>query len=71
VRLQVYGHLLSSPEAVVEWVKGTLLTDYERRLPSPLFAEFIAACREALLQRLGSARPYFYPFKRLLLWATR
>ena len=27
VRLQVYGHLLEGPESVVEWVRGTLLTD--------------------------------------------
>src|SRR4051794_32552538 len=28
VRLQVYLHVLPEPEAVVDWVKGTLLTDY-------------------------------------------
>ena len=33
VRLQVYLHVLPEPGAVVDWVKGTLLTDYRRRLP--------------------------------------
>src|SRR6478735_2538710 len=42
VRLQVYGHLLGSRGDVIEWVKGTLLTDYERRLSAPLFAQFLA-----------------------------
>src|SRR5262249_48022031 len=32
VRLQVYAHRLGSRDDVVEWVKGTLLTDYARRL---------------------------------------
>jgi trans-aconitate 2-methyltransferase len=71
VRLQVYGHVLGSSEDVIEWVKGTLLTDYERRLSAPLFQEFLVAYREALLPRLSARKPYFYPFKRLLLWARR
>jgi trans-aconitate 2-methyltransferase len=71
VRLQVYGHLLGSRADVVEWVKGTLLTDYEKRLSAELFAEFLQTYREALLPRLSADEPYFYPFKRLLLWAAR
>lgn len=71
VRLQVYGHVLSSRDEVVEWVKGSLLTDYERRMPPELFGRFLAAYREALLPQLSASRPYFYPFKRLLLWARR
>jgi trans-aconitate 2-methyltransferase len=69
VRLQVYGHVLESPDAVVEWVKGTLLTDYESRLPESLHKEFVARYRERLNAALGDQRPYFYPFKRILLWA--
>lgn len=71
VRLQVYGHLLGSRADVIEWVKGTLLTDYEKRLSAQLFAQFLEAYREALLPRLSAEQPYFYPFKRLLLWAVR
>jgi len=40
VRLQVYGHLLPSREDEIEWVKGTMLTDYQRNLPPDLFAKF-------------------------------
>jgi trans-aconitate 2-methyltransferase len=69
VRVQVYGHVLAGPEEVVEWVKGSLLTDYQSRLPPELFVRFVARYREVLLSRLGDARPYFFTFKRLLLWA--
>ena len=71
VRLQVYAHRLARRDDVVEWVKGTLLTDYEKRLPPELFARFLARYRERLLPRLSDRRPYFYPFKRILIWATR
>lgn len=71
VRVQVYGHVLGSRADVIEWVKGTLLTDYEKRLTPELFARFLQQYREALLPRLSEREPYFYPFKRLLLWAER
>jgi trans-aconitate 2-methyltransferase len=71
VRLQVYLHHLAVRDEVVEWVKGTLLTDYEARMPPALFEEFLATYRERLLPLLENARPYRYPFKRLLLWGRR
>jgi trans-aconitate 2-methyltransferase len=71
VRLQVYGHLLESTDSVVEWVRGTLLTDYESRLPDALYQEYVARYRERLHAALGEQRPYFYPFKRILLWGRR
>jgi trans-aconitate 2-methyltransferase len=71
VRLQVYLHRLAGPEEVVEWVRGTLLTDYAARMPPDLFEEFLAAYRERLLPRLADRRPFPYPFKRLLFWARR
>jgi trans-aconitate 2-methyltransferase len=71
VRLQVYLHRLAGPEEVVEWVRGTLLTDYAARMPAPLFEEFLDAYRERLLPRLPDRRPFPYPFKRLLLWGRR
>ena len=71
MRLQVYGHVLESPDAVVEWVRGTLLTDYESRMPQPLYEEFVARYRARLSAALGDQRPYFYPFKRILLWGRR
>lgn len=71
VRLQVYGHRLASRDEVVEWVKGTLLTEYEKRLPPDLFGKFLERYRAALLPRLEDARPHFYPFKRILAWARK
>jgi trans-aconitate 2-methyltransferase len=69
VRLQVYGHNLSSREDVVEWVKGSLLTAYQKRLPADLYEEFMDRYRERLMSRLEDIRPYFLTYKRILLWA--
>jgi trans-aconitate 2-methyltransferase len=71
VRMQVYGHVLESSDSVVEWVRGTLLTDYEKRLPEELYSLFVDRYRERLHAALGDQRPYFYPFKRILLWGRR
>jgi trans-aconitate 2-methyltransferase len=71
VRLQVYGHRLESREQVVEWVKGSLLTDYEKRMSPDLFGRFLLRYREVLMPRLPDTRPFFFPFKRILFWAAR
>jgi trans-aconitate 2-methyltransferase len=71
VRLQVYGHRLAARDEVVEWVKGSLLTDYQRRLPAELYEPFVTRYRERLLPRLADTAPYFFTFKRVLLWARR
>lgn len=66
VRMQVYGHELDSAASVIEWVKGTLLTDYEKRL-GDRYPQFLDEYRKRLLPRLGDPRPFFYTYKRLLL----
>jgi trans-aconitate 2-methyltransferase len=71
VRLQVYGHVLAARTDVIEWVKGTLLVDYKKRLDPDLFARFLDRYGERLLARLGPKEPFFYAFKRLLFWAER
>jgi trans-aconitate 2-methyltransferase len=71
VRVQVYAHELESRDAVVEWVRGSTLTDYERRLPSELWPRFLERYRERLLPQLAETRPFFYPFKRVLFWGSR
>lgn len=69
VRLQVYGHTLGSTADVVEWVKGTSLTRFRKALADDaLFDEFVARYRRRLLDCLGEHSPFFYPFKRVLLW---
>lgn len=69
VRMEVYGHELSSTEDVVEWVMGSLLTPYRTRLSPELFEAFVDRYRERLLEELGEREPYFYGFRRILCWA--
>jgi trans-aconitate 2-methyltransferase len=68
VRMQVYGHRLASREDVIEWVKGTLLTDYAKRMSGEMFARFLERYREVLFARVGEERPFFYTYKRVLVW---
>jgi len=70
VRLQVYLHHLRSREEVVEWVKGSLLTDYRSRLTPELYTRFLQRYRERLQPRLPDVRPFLFPFKRILFWAA-
>jgi trans-aconitate 2-methyltransferase len=56
---------------VVEWVRGSVLTDYERRMPAALWSRFLERYREALLPQLEDARPFLYSYKRVLFWAAR
>ena len=69
VRLQVYGHVLASSRDVVQWVRGTSLTRFEKRLPPELYAEFLRRYETALIAEIGDHRPYFFPFRRILMWA--
>lgn len=71
VRLQVYGHVLESTEAVVEWVKGTSLTRIKAVMADNDYEQFLHEYGRRLLAELGDHRPYFYPFKRILIWGRR
>jgi len=71
VRVHVYLHELEGPEAVVEWVAGTLLNAYRARLSPEDFERFCARHREDLLDALPDDRPYPFTFPRILLWARR
>ncbi len=68
VKLQIYGHLLPSPEAVIEWYRGTLLTTYEQRLDVETYERFVSRYREKLMKYLDDERPFFFPYKRILIW---
>ena len=70
VRMQVYGHELDSSEAVVDWVRGALLTDYESRLGSR-FPGFLEEYGRRVVEALGASSPFFYTYKRILIWASR
>jgi trans-aconitate 2-methyltransferase len=71
VRMQVYLHHLAARDDVVEWVRGSFLTDYQRRMSPELFARFLERYRSVLLERLDDTRPFVYPFKRILAWGSR
>jgi trans-aconitate 2-methyltransferase len=71
VRLQVYGHELPGVHAVVEWVKGTTLTRFAKALPADVYDRFLVEYTGRLVDALGDARPYFYPFKRILMWGRK
>ncbi len=67
-RLVVYPHVLGRAEDVIEWMKGTLLTEYARHLPPELYPAFVSAHRDRVLAAAGDAAPFFFPFKRILCW---
>ncbi|MCB9898238.1 MAG: methyltransferase domain-containing protein [Planctomycetes bacterium] len=71
VRVVVYPHLLPEPADVVGWVRGTTLTDYERRLPEQAYARFLERYREALLAVLPDERPCLFTFRRVFFAARR
>ena len=71
VRRQVYAHVLPETRAVVEWVKGSLLTPFRERLSAEGYAHFLERYEHELLSAEGDRRPYLYPFKRILIWGRR
>ena len=69
VRLQVYPHVLPSSRAVVQWVRGTTLTRFQKHLSPKVFEEFVADYEVALIAAVGDRTPFFFPFRRILMWA--
>jgi len=69
-RIQVYGSLMPSGLDVIEWVKGTLMNFYRLRLNPHDYAHFEKAYAARMAEALGT-QPYFYAFKRMLLWGRR
>ena len=70
VRMQIYGHVLDQARDVIEWVRGSLLTDYQQRMSEAEFARFLEVYEERLLPVLGDERPFFYTYKRILMWGS-
>lgn len=71
IRLQVYGMELGSSDDVVEWVKGTTLTRFQKAFSPKQYDQFVDVYRGRLRAELDDRRPYFYAFKRILFWARR
>ena len=70
VRVVVYAHLLDTREDVVEWVRGALLTEYQKRLAPPDWERFLQRYRQLLIPQLEDLRPYFYSNPRILIWGA-
>jgi trans-aconitate 2-methyltransferase len=73
-RMQVYVHRLPDTASVVEWVKGTLLTQYRRDLGEDRYDEFMDRYRRELLAALGDpdgTAPYTFLFRRILFRGRR
>lgn len=71
VRAVVYPQRLPDADAVVTWMRGTTLTDYERRMSRDVFADFVARYAEVLAARLPPERPVPFDFRRILFTARR
>lgn len=68
--IKVYPKIMHSVDEIIEWTKGTLLTYYQKFLSEEDFLNFIKAYHFELESKLGKGK-YFYPFKRILLWAQK
>jgi trans-aconitate 2-methyltransferase len=67
--VKVYGHELESREGVVEWVKGSTLTPFKKRLTTKKYDSFLKEYERRLFSEIKDERPFFFTFKRILLWA--
>lgn len=69
VRLYVYLHRLPDRGALVEWVRGSMLTAYEKRLSAAGYEQFLSRYRDLLFEHIPDEQPCLFTFKRMLLWA--
>ena len=67
---KVYPHILNDVDAVIDWMRGSVLIPYLDRLPRELHNSFIASYRKRLLERWPKG-PIFFPYRRILFAATR
>ncbi|HEY4279494.1 MAG TPA: methyltransferase domain-containing protein [Conexibacter sp.] len=68
VERRVYLHLLDGPEGLIDWFRGSLLSEYERRLDPAVFEAFMTRYRSLLLERVEPRSPYPLAFPRILMW---
>ena len=69
VRLEVYAHELPDRDAVVEWLKGTTLTDYQGRLDPAMWALYLVRYTERLREVLPDDRPFLFTYPRIFVTA--
>lgn len=70
VRLEVYSHELPATESLIDWLDGTSLTRLRSWLTDELYRKYLAELRSELFVRIGAKRPYFFAFKRILMWGS-
>ncbi len=61
VEMVVYAHVLPSRDDVVEWVKGTLLTDYQKRMPAEMWPRFLERYRDGAAAEARRRAAVFLP----------
>ena len=47
-----------------------MLTRFEKRLDPAAFDAFVGDYETELLRVLGDEAPHFFPFRRILMWAS-
>ncbi len=65
---KLYAHPMSSSSQVVEWVKGSYLTQFEKQMEPARYSEFLRDYAGEFVDRVGDGA-YLYTFKRLFLYA--
>lgn len=65
---KLYAHPMPSAALVVEWVKGTYLTHFEKQMEPARYQEFLRDYAGEFTDRTGDGA-YLYTFKRLFLYA--
>lgn len=70
VLLKVYPHVLEDGDAILEWVRGTLLVPYMEKLPQGHKDMFLEHYRNRIRAQFPQ-KPVFYGFKRVLLAASK
>lgn len=69
VSMRIYGLEMERTDQVIDWVSGTLLTSFERRLSADDFADFRSEYKRRLLDELGDpagTSPFYFAFPRIL-----
>lgn len=69
-RIEIYAHEMASGRDVIEWTKGTLLNGYRATLSPQDFEAFLSQYTREIIRMIGEG-PYYYTFKRLLVWGRR
>lgn len=67
--VKVCGHELESRDGVIEWVKGSTLTGFKKLLTAKKYESFLKEYERRLFSEIKDERPFFYPYKRVFLWA--